>query len=142
MDNSTILCIDCGVKKPMKRRRICASCKNKRYREAHPEMYCYHNLKNNAKRRGKGFTLTFEEYKEFAVRYDYTSKRGRGKFDLHIDRIREEDGYHINNIQVLPNIENLRKYIEFAYVDENRKKIFKTITIKPNQNFEDDSCPF
>lgn len=137
------LCIDCGIKEPIKNRRICYSCKNKRYKLKNPYKYAYNNLKNNAKNRHKEFYLTFEEFKNFVIKSSYMKHKGIRKNSLHIDRINENEGYHKNNIQILPNYLNVKKYIEFKYKDKNGNKIFKTEKniINLNNNVEKD-CPF
>ena len=138
------LCIDCKIKKAAKNRNICYTCKHKRWRKKHPYEYVYNNLKIHAKSRNKEFSLTLEEFKEFAIKCDYINKKGIYKNSYHIDRIRENEGYHKNNIQLLTNIENVKKYIEFKYIDENCNKIFKTsntITNNNNNNNTND-CPF
>ena len=59
----------------------------------------------------------------------------------HIDRIEPTKGYSKDNIQPLPNIDNVRKYIAWKDRDENGNNIFETITVKPIvDNY--DSCPF
>lgn len=136
-----MLCIDCKIKHSAKGRKICLTCKNIRWRTKYPFEYSYNNLKNHAKARKKIFELTFEEFKEFAIKTDYINKKGRGKYGLHIDRIIETEGYTKNNIQTLENHLNVKKYVEFKYHDNNGNKIFKTITIKP-QNSNNDDCPF
>lgn len=81
------ICIDCKIKQAAKHRRICITCKNKRWRLKHPYEYAYNTLKNHAKARNKEFTLTFEEFKNFAIKYNYIELKGIQKFSLHIDRI-------------------------------------------------------
>lgn len=81
--------------------------------ELHPDKYAYKNLKTNAKRRGKEFSLTFEEFIEFAIKHNYIAGKGITKTGLHIDRIDNRKGYTIDNIQVLTNSENIRKYMTY-----------------------------
>ncbi len=87
--------------------------RKKIWREKNPMKAAYQTLKYNAKRRGKEFDLTFEQFKEFAIKTEYINKRGKNKDSYHIDRIDENKGYTIDNIQVLTNTKNLFKYIEF-----------------------------
>lgn len=118
------ICIDCGINKPIKNRKICNTCKHKRWRLKHPFEYAFNNLKNNAKSRNKEFNLTLDEFKKFAIESSYVKNKG----------------YHKNNIQVLPNYLNIKKYIEYKYANENGKKIFKTM--KNITNINKDDCPF
>ena len=106
------------------------------WRKKNPVKYAYQSLKNNAKRRGKVFELTLEQFKEFAIKTRYMAKRGIYKNSYHIDRIDEAKGYTIDNIQVLTNSENIKKSMLFRGKDENNKPIIKTGTTK-KRNFDD-----
>lgn len=70
----------------------------------------FQNLRANAKRRGKEFSLTFDQFKKFAIETNYLAGKGRTSKSFHIDRINEDEGYHIDNIQILTNSENVKKY--------------------------------
>ncbi len=70
---------------------------------------CYDDLKTNAKRRGKIFKLTFEQFKEFAIKVNLLHKRGRTSESYTIDRRDNKKGYTIDNIQMLTRGENTRK---------------------------------
>lgn len=115
-------CVDCGEREALKGRKICTKCKTIRQKKSNPYKYAYRNFLSNIKRRGKDWekkygekspkyecTITFEEFKQFAVSCQLLSKRGRSKESYHIDRIDETLGYHIWNIQPLTNEENVRK---------------------------------
>lgn len=105
------LCINAYCKnRKGKRRNICEACSSRKYRKNHPLKSAYQNLKNNAKRRGKEFSLTLEQFAQFAVNTFYMDKRGKHHNGLHIDRIDETRGYHADNIQPLTNTENVKKY--------------------------------
>lgn len=70
----------------------------------------YKNFKNNALRRKKEFTITLEQFRDFCHKTGYIIKKGmRGK-NCTIDRIRNWEGYHIDNIQIKSNEANIRKY--------------------------------
>lgn len=119
----------------------CSKCQ----RLKNPEKYAYQTLKDNAKRRGKEFTLTFEQFSEFAVKTSYIARKGRKKDSLHIDRIYENNGYTKENIQTLTNSENVRKYLKYYWDEYNRKMIFKFNTIKDEhskQSGRDNGQPF
>jgi len=94
-------------------RKKCWSCTKKAYAQRHPFKYAYNALKQNAKRRNKHFELSFEQFKAFAIATEYYKKKGRKATCYHIDRIDETKGYSIDNIQVLTNRENVRKYAVF-----------------------------
>lgn len=131
------MCITKFCRKPKYKGNYCHSCKKRRYKEKHPEKYAYIVLKNNARRRGKYFDLTFEQFLEFSVKSGYMAGKGIYKESLHIDRIDESKGYTIDNIQVLSNIENVKKYLTYNY-DKNGVpcdfKIKKSVIIEINED--------
>lgn len=128
------LCIDCS-NKAAKNRRYCLSCVNRRYRDKDPVRYCYKNLKANAKRRGKFFDLTLEEFREFCIKYNYIEKKGRSATSYTVDREIEELGYTKSNLQALPNRENIKKYKRWTEAG------FK-VTEVTNYFTDTDGCPF
>ena len=79
--------------------------------EVNPEKVAYNNLKGNAKRRGKEFSLTFDEFLYFLkLNPDHMIKKGKGLKSLQIDRINNNEGYKLSNIRSITMKENLRKY--------------------------------
>lgn len=101
-----------------KGRRKCHKCRTREYKERHPVKYAFHVLKKNAKRRGKEFSLTFEQFSEFCHETKLLTKRGIWAESWTIDRIDEDRGYHIDNIQILTNSENVRKRREYDYLSK------------------------
>ena len=94
--------------------------------------------RDNAKRRGKEYTLTFDDFCKFAIESTYYVNKGRSAISLHIDRVNETKGYTVDNIQVLSNQENVRKYVRFK--ERYQGKItFETVTVK-NKTYP--NCPF
>ncbi len=122
-----------------KGRNKCSTCYNRAYYKRNPEKRTYQALKDNSKRRGKPFDLTFEEFKEFATETDYMANKGIFKKSLHIDRIIETLGYTRGNIQALPNDENIKKYLDFRYGESGRE--FTVVTQKSRPEDEKD-LPF
>ena len=105
--------------------KVCYSCSKKRYAEKHPMRYAFNTLRQNAKRRGKSFELTFEQFKEFAIATNYMAGRGIQKDSFHIDRINPEKGYSIDNIRVLTNSENVKrhqKYLKYEFGSDGQLK--------------------
>lgn len=96
---------------------ICFSCEKQNYRKKNPLKYAYQVLKNNAKRRKKDFSLTFEEFKLFAEKNDYMNKKGTRSKSFQIDRIDESRGYHVNNIQCITLKENIYKFRKSKKID-------------------------
>lgn len=93
------------------KRAHCGKCRSKLYRERNPERYAYQTLKSHAKANDVHFGLTFEEFIEFAQKHNYIKGRGRSVDGLHVDRVivGRYPGYVKDNIQVLPNHENVVK---------------------------------
>lgn len=71
--------------------------------------YAYSILKQNARRRGKEFTLTLEDFREFCDHTGYLLRKGRTSESASIDRIDSTKGYTPDNIQVLSFGENSAK---------------------------------
>lgn len=69
----------------------------------------YQTKRHNARRKGKPFTITFEEFEQFCYKYNYMAGRGRSKESYGIDCIDPRLGYVTGNIQALTNSENARK---------------------------------
>lgn len=102
----------------------------RKWERENPLRYSYMKLRANAKRRGKVFELTFERFKELAIKTDYMNMRGRTGQAYHIDRKREDEGYTNDNVQVLKNVDNIQKYVAFKYRDQQGPH-FETVTVKP-----------
>lgn len=103
--------------------------------------YAYQTLKDNAKRRGKVFTISFDYFKRFAIRVDYMAKKGITATSYHVDRIVEELGYVEGNLQLLENRENVKKFLKWKEDERGVPVDFYTHTVKENTN-QDEDCPF
>lgn len=88
---------------------ICYKCRSRKYRANNKMNASYQILKDNAKRRGKIFDLTLEEYKKFCDETGYLENKGKSKNSASIDRIDPRKGYTYDNIQVLNLSENSYK---------------------------------
>lgn len=87
----------------------CSRCRTKRWREKFPLHYSFKNLRNRAKQRGKEFSLTREQYVEFAVKTDYARLKGKSSMSLSIDRKDNSRGYSVDNIRAITLSDNSRK---------------------------------
>jgi len=130
-----MLCKTCN-KNQVTQGRICNTCKMKKYRKNNPIKAAYFNLRCNAKRRGKKFDLSFEEFKTFAIETKYYKKKGIFSTSLHIDRIDETKGYSIDNIQTLTNSANVKKHLNYKYNEETHEMDYNVVTSKINKNFD------
>lgn len=102
--------IFCSCGRPAERyRRSCPACRKRDYNLKNPFHYVWQNLKYNAKRRGHEFLLTLEEFKLFCARTGYMELRGKTQDSMSIDRIDENRGYSLDNIQMITLRENSLK---------------------------------
>jgi hypothetical protein len=104
------------------KKNYCPTCISRRWRAANPEMAAYNNLKTNAKRRGIGFFLTFEEFYQWAWETMYMALRGIDAEDMTIDRKKPHLGYRAGNLQMLTNRENARKGKREAWIPVRQTK--------------------
>jgi hypothetical protein len=70
----------------------------------------YVNFKGNALRRKKEFTITLEQFREYCNKTGYIIKKGMRGRNCSLDRIRNWEGYHIDNIQIKTAVANTKKY--------------------------------
>jgi hypothetical protein len=100
-------------KAPVKKRGgLCHKHYWRKRRELDP-VYCrYNQFKSNARRRGKVFTITLKEFRDFCKREGYIHEKGKRGQNATIDRIKNEQGYHIWNIQLLTNKQNASKGVK------------------------------
>lgn len=70
----------------------------------------YVNFKGNAKRRQKEFTITLDQFRGFCNKTGYIITKGMRGRTCTIDRINNNEGYHIDNIQILSMSKNIEKY--------------------------------
>ena len=99
-------------------RKICHKCKNRTYRAKYPLKYWYDTLRMNARRRGKAFTLTLEQFSEFCKRTGYNELKGKTANSLSIDRIRDVDRYHADNIRAITLSENTKRQYDSSVAPE------------------------
>lgn len=93
-------------------RTLCIKCAVRKWRAENPMRASYMNLRSNAKRRGKIFTITFEYFTQFAIETDYITGRGKTKDSFTVDCIENDLGYVPGNIRSIPLIDNARKGVK------------------------------
>lgn len=98
------------TKKAAPSRTICEKCKCKNYRRKYPLRAIYRNLKNNAKRRHKEFTITYEEFERVAKAEELLRNRGRASQSLSFDRTDVTKGYVSGNVSLMTIGANSRKW--------------------------------
>lgn len=80
------------------------------WKQRNPLRYAYQTLKDNAKRRGKEFALTIDEFAQFCYRYKYLGKKGRESDGYGVDRRDESKGYTLDNMCIKRNGNNTKKF--------------------------------
>ncbi len=136
-------------RKRRKHSSFCYTCNSRKYRLKNPLRYSYQAFKDNAKRRGKEFLVTYDEYVEFGQKHGLFRPDGTRYTTKTIDRIDCDKGYHIANMQVLSLIENSKKrYVEYfrrqneitedekAYIEAYREQLNKEIREREMQERE------
>lgn len=121
------MCATKNCRKIAKKGNYCASCSIVRFSAKHPEKYAYFVLRNNAKRRGKVFTISFDEFLTFITKTKYMKKKGIEAQSLHIDRIDESKGYEPGNLQMLTNTQNIKKRLIYEW-DQKKFHVIKNKT--------------
>lgn len=94
-----------------RKNRLCSRCMMRAWRAANPMKAAYAHLKHNAKRRGKEFSLTSEQFAEWwKLNMLAMFPRGQNGDAISVDRIDQSRGYSLDNIQALTVSENSRKW--------------------------------
>jgi hypothetical protein len=94
------ICEGCS-KKSQKRSPLCYKHAKRQWAEKHTAHYKFANLRTNAKRRKKDFTITREWFMEKVKDSGYIENSGRHAQDLSIDRPDNWRGYHEDNFRVV-----------------------------------------
>jgi hypothetical protein len=129
----------CCRKKPVApHRKLCWSCIKKQFAESDPVRYCYVVLKNNAKRRGKKFTISLSFFRKFCTATDYIQNKGKTSQSYSIDRIDNAKGYTKDNIRILSLSENSRKHTKKLSYDWQHK----TAIVIPAEDTDNDQTYF
>jgi len=102
-------------KRAGKRDRVCYMHAKRRQRENNPVKAKFFAFRDNAKRRGKKFELTWEWFVEFNEKTNYVKLTGREKYSITMDRIRNHEGYVPGNIGVLTLSDNSSKANKAEY---------------------------
>lgn len=91
-------------------KRVCWTCNVRQNRANHPILYRFLDFKRNAEKRGKSFNITKEEFMRWCeANPHYMENKGQLGHQLSIDRIRDDEGYTLSNIQILTVLENIQK---------------------------------
>lgn len=109
-------------------RRRCAKCRSRLYAKKHPHRYHFNLQKQNAKRRGHEFNLTFDQWKAVWDQHPekWEDKLKPGMCEWQMDRIDRRLGYEVGNVQILHKTRHVEKTVAenkfYMDVKWNRKK--------------------
>jgi hypothetical protein len=131
------LCQEPNCRREAKKGNFCHCHSKRRYRQKYPIKAAFQNLRTNARRRGKEFLLTFEQFEAFCQRTQYMTGKGRTKDSFTIDRRRNDEGYSVENIQIMTLSENSTKRMIVDYDWESRVMRYRPAV---HADFED--APF
>ncbi len=88
---------------------FCSMHSKRQYKSRHPLRYKFSYLKNNARRRGIDWELSFQDFARLASQNGYDRQCGKMGDSLSIDRIDNRRGYAHDNVQFITLSENSRK---------------------------------
>ncbi len=112
-DNGEYCCCYGCVNVPVKAKLgMCHKHYARHRKEIDPVYDRYVNFKGNALRRGKEFTITLIQFRSFCHCTGYILTKGKRGRNATVDRIDNNFGYHIWNIQLLTAHQNTRKYYD------------------------------
>lgn len=94
---------------------LCSTCRSRKARAADPVRYAFTCLRNNANRRGILFTITLDQFRQWCHKVQYIGRKGRSAESYSIDRIHNDLGYHADNIQLMTNRDNVKKYFSYDW---------------------------
>lgn len=89
---------------------LCHKHYRRKRKSSDPVSIRFENFRGNAKRRGKEFTITLSQFREFCKITGYIINKGCRGYAATVDRIDNNRGYHIDNIQLLTSRQNIAKY--------------------------------
>ena len=92
-----------------KRDPLCPCCRNQYDKLTDPVRYTFNVTKNNAKRRGKEFTIDLEYFRQLCAETGYIYTKGRTANAMTLDRENSQKGYVPGNIRVISNSLNASK---------------------------------
>lgn len=96
-------------------RKICSTCSSRQTRAKDVVRYTFYSRKHNAKRRGIPWHISLEWFRKFCHKVKYIGFTGRSAEGYTLDRIHNDRGYTEDNIQVMTNRDNVKKYFTYDW---------------------------
>lgn len=103
------------------RGKLCNCHSMRLWRMEHPVEAHFAQIRDRARRREIPFTITLDDYREAIAGTEYTNRRGRRAWNLHIDRRDALKGYEPGNIRVMLAAANCAKG---ATTDKARRRAY------------------
>ena len=120
--NAGRLCKDGCGNTARKKGRDCSRCHMRAWRANRPMQAAYATLRDHACERGIVFTISFEEFEDFALKAEYIDKKGPWAGDLTVDRIDNLKGYVSGNLQPLTRARNSEKRAKYDAIRRGKMK--------------------
>jgi len=135
------LCIVCSCnRKTRTSRALCDRHAKRLWRARNPTKDAYNNVKNKARRRKKGFTLTYADFVSICEATGYIEHKGQRPEDMSLDRIDPNKGYDFDNLQILTVHQNSSKGARERWVtlpDGRRLRAYQVaVTTEDNLGLE------
>lgn len=99
----------CSNEPVQKKGGLCHKHYRRKRRATDPVGVRYQDFKKNALDRGKEFRITLNEFRAWCNETGYIIQKGRRGQSATVDRIRNSEGYHLGNLQLLTNRANASK---------------------------------
>jgi hypothetical protein len=94
-----------------KGRAKCSTCRSRDCRLKDPVRYFLNNLRKSAAKRDIFFDLELEEFRAWGIKNNFRFYSGEIRMETDsVDRIENDKGYIITNIQKLTVLQNVKKY--------------------------------
>jgi|SRR6478736_10491681 len=110
------LCIEPFCKSKQGNGSRCHKHIRQRFQEKNPIKHVFMYMRQNARRRGKKWELTFRQFCRFVKRENYMELKGKTPKSMTIDRKKNHLGYTKDNIQAVTLSFNSRKGDRMMYV--------------------------
>lgn len=115
----------CNNKPIRKLGGLCYTHYQRKRRAIDPVGVRYNQWKQKAKQRKKPFNIPLAWFRQFCKETGYILQKGKRGKNATVDRVWNPDGYTVDNIQLLTNMQNIRKYhdVDKLLTEENNQEL-------------------